>query len=45
MLLIPTGATIKAINVSKDWHHPFHTYNNHNDSYNMDSHNKTSQLA
>ena len=30
MLLLPTGATIEAMNVSTDRRHPFHTYNDRN---------------
>ena len=30
MLLLPTEATIEAMNVSTDRRHPFHTYNDRN---------------
>ena len=30
MLLLPTEATIEAMNVSTDQRHPFHTHNDHN---------------
>ena len=29
MLLLPTEATVEAMNVSTDQCHPFHTYNHH----------------
>ena len=42
MLPLPAKATIEAMNVSTDRHHPFHTYNDAIDADNLDSHNETS---